>query len=188
MLRNLVSFFSLSTFLILLAPSLAQANMQGVILQPSFLYYSWDEKLEGVDDSRLTGTYYDIRLGYTMSSGLYFGGIYSHMNRDSGGSARERTSYGASLGYRNGGYFLLGHLFFSSEYKRGSNDTLKDGKGFQVDFGYLFNVTSAFYAGPQVTYRNISYDSRNTGSGANTTLSDTKHTEILPYFTFAFVF
>lgn len=163
------------------------STAQDIMFGPSLLYYTWDETFEGSSDSELTATYMDFKLGAKVTTNVYVGGIYSTMTRESNGNERKRTGLGPSVGLMSGGLFLIAHYLLNVEYVRSNSDTLEEGSGLQVDFGYLSSIGSNVYVGPQLTWRSFSYKKHNQG-GSTSTLSDTKHTETVPYLALAFMF
>lgn len=160
----------------------SQANL---VFSPAFFYKNYEDKTNSTRNE-VTETYYDIKLGYVMTSGLYLGGLYSAMTREINENEVERTSYGAGVGYYSNGWFLMGHYVIDSEYETSPGNKHIEGSGFQLDVGHWFNVSSQIYVGPQLTYRSISYDKYQTNS---TTVSlEMKSTEFLPYISLALMF
>jgi len=156
----------------------------GLMFSPSYMFWSYEDKSNGSTIAEVTAQHLDVRLGYIMQGGIYAGGLYSNMNREDSSTDRKRTSYGASLGIVYNQFFIIGHYLLSSEYETASGTTLEDGTGFQIDIGYLFNVTGSFYAGPQVAIKNIDYDKIN----GNKVSADTSVSETMPYVTLAFIY
>ena len=152
---------------------------------PSLFYKTSEEGPSGSETER-TETYYDIRLGYGMTTGLYFGGIYSGMTHEINDVEFTRSSYGASIGYVSDGWFLMGHYFIKSEYEVGSNAKYTDGSGFQADVGYWFKAFSQLSIGPQITYRTLSYEKLESG-GASVD-AEYEHKEFMPYLSLALIF
>src|SRR5512135_1853518 len=113
---------------------------QGLMFSPSLMYYSYDDRDNGGNLAQVTGQYLDLRLGYVMPYNLYFGGLYSMMDRKDGTTDRKRTSYGPSIGVVYNGFELIGTYIFSSQYVEDSGTTLQKGSGIQIDLGYFFNV------------------------------------------------
>ncbi len=97
------------------------------------------------------------KIGYTLSNGLYVGGVYDSRNDEANGSKNERSSLGATIGYHNSGWFIDGSYYFSSTLKLASGTELKEGSGFGVDLGKNFDVTSNLYLGLQVSYKSFTY-------------------------------
>lgn len=156
-----------------------------LIFSPSLFYKTFEDDYSGTKDE-ITETYYDVRLGYVLPSGLYFGGIYSGMTRDRSNNEYKRSSYGGSLGYYQAGWFLMLHYFITSEYEIAADTKYIEGSGFQGDVGYWFNMASQFYIGPQLSYRTLSYDKiESNGVEAS---SDLKSTDLLPFISLALIF
>lgn len=146
-------------------------------------------------------TYIDLRLGYLMPGGFYLGGIYGI---DSGTGRSESTTttdtdrsasrLGASVGFVMGGFNLLGHYFLTAQEsdKRSSTVTDKytEGSGMQLDIGWSFPLTGTILFGPQITWSNMTYKSRERTSGGatTTTTKDYNRTEIRPHLAFWFMF
>lgn len=159
----------------------------GLIFSPSVFYKNYTDEFGAGNKVETTETFYDIKLGYALSNGLYFGGLYSGMTRDQNDVKQSRSSYGASLGYVSGGWFLMGHYLLSSEYKIGSDVTYTGGTGFQADLGHWFRIANQFFIGPQVTYRTWTYSDLKTDSGTQSA-SGVKGSELLPFISLAVMF
>ncbi len=95
--------------------------------------------------------YYDAKLGFA-SEGLYLGGIYSARGMED----NNRTSYGVSVGYHSGGFFIDGNYFIASSIDRGTT-TLQQGSGFGADLGYNWMMSSSFYMGLELSYKSFTY-------------------------------
>ncbi|KYG65411.1 hypothetical protein AZI87_12780 [Bdellovibrio bacteriovorus] len=172
--------FHLFSFVVLFATalgSLAEArSSSGVLLTANaFMYNSTVEDDSTSSDSKTA--IYDIKLGYLQGNGFYLGGIYTKRDQ-SGSSDADGSAMGASIGYFGAsGFFLKGHYLVSAE-----NGNLKEGSGFQGDFGYISEVSSSVIVGVELTYRSIEYKETN---GAD---SKTKVSELFPMLTVGFVF
>ena len=92
----------------------------------------------------------------TYFGSLYVGAVYDSRTDDSGSSKTERTGYGATIGYHQGGWFIDGSYYVSSTIKFGTVE-LTEGSGFGVDVGRNFDVMSNVFLGLQVSYRSFSY-------------------------------
>ncbi len=173
----------------------------GVALSPTISHISTttrdsNDTPETKDDE--TTTYIDLRLGYIMPGGLYFGGIYGlengTFNTTTADGERSASRIGASLGFIMGGFNLIGHYFLSAQEveKRSSTtkDTYTDGSGLQIDIGWAFPLTGTIMFGPQLTWSNMTYKKRE-HTVNNTTTDSAKNyvrTEIRPHFAFWFMF
>lgn len=184
--RNLVRLFIFVSLLV--GSPFASAEL---IFSPSLFYKTFTDEFGSGSRRSTNETFYDVKLGYALSNGLYFGGIYSGMTRRerAGGPANnfERSSYGASIGYVSGGWFLMGHYLIASDYKLGDNLTFTGGDGFQVDVGHWFQVAGQLYLGPQLTYRTWSYSDVKTPAGTQG-VSGVKGSEFLPFLALALRF
>lgn len=120
---------------------------------------------------------YDVKLGYLTGSGLYLGGIYTSRNH-SGTLSDSGSATGLSVGYLGeAGFFIMGHYYLTA-----TNGDYSNGSGYQADFGYLTEVSGAFYVGVELTYRDLTYKKF---QGADTTY---ELTEMFPMLTLGFIF
>lgn len=103
-------------------------------------------------------TILNLKAGYTMPSGLYFGGIYDSRTDQANSSKDERTGYGATIGYHNAGWFIDGSYFISSTYKLSSGTELTEGSGYGIDLGKNFDLTANIYLGLQLSYKSFTYN------------------------------
>lgn len=118
-----------------------------------------DESYDGttVGTTETTRTILDLKAGYVMPSGLYFGGIYDSRTDQVGSSKTERTGVGATVGYHNMGWFIDGSYYLTSEIKLSSGTKLESGSGFGVDVGKNFDVLQNVYLGLQIAYKSLEY-------------------------------
>lgn len=156
-----------------------QALAQQIVFSPGLFYHASEETNTGTDSER-TQTFYDIKLGVTLSNNIYLGAIYASDTEDVGSGDIARTSYGATVGYMQpSGWYLLGHYFISSEVEFSGGGEYGDGSGFQFDVGYMFQFGNSFYVGPQLSYKTFEYGEATAG-GATTDIDDTDATDFLP--------
>jgi hypothetical protein len=99
---------------------------------------------------------YDVKLGYILVEGLYFGAEYSvrtqsatstNLNSSTGNAAAFGGGYFWGNGFNLRAYYRLNEL--SGDYKSGS--------GFQADLGYMINMSSSFYLGFLVSHRQVTF-------------------------------
>ena len=113
----------------------------------------------------------NVKAGYIMGSGLYLGGIYdSRADETTTGTTTtksQRTSYGATIGYHNSGWFIDGSYFLSSTYKPSSGSDYTSGSGFGIDLGHNWDLTANIYLGLQLAYKSITYTKHGTVSETN---------------------
>lgn len=134
----------------------------------------------------------DFRIGYIApATGLWLGGMYT-MERAtvSTNSEFSGSGYGPSVGFLRNGFNFIGTYVLSAERtytNSGVTTKYRDGKGYQLDFGYYFLITQGFGLGPQFTYKTIKYSKTQVGAAAET--SDTRDvTSLEPYLAFFFLF
>lgn len=160
----------------------AQAQ-QGILFNPSILFYSYEDKDSGGVVAKVDAQYVDVKLGLIVSNGIYLGGLYSQMKREDGNIDRERSLYGLGGGWVYSRFYIMAHMILSSDFEISTSDKLSKGRGLQFDLGYWFYVTGSLYAGPQIVHREIDYDKKN-GTG----VQGTKSEETVPYLSVAFIF
>lgn len=148
-----------------IAPSLSQAagTDGGFMIGASIM--KLDDSTDGpnLGTAESSTTLLSAKLGYTLGSGLYFGGVYDSRTDESNGSKTERSGMGATLGYHKSGWFIDGSYYLSATMKLAGGTELKEGSGFGVDVGKNFDVTNNLYLGLQVSYKSFTY----TKAGAN---------------------
>lgn len=182
-MKNFV--FALS---LLLLSSVASANL---VFSPNIGYYSTstDESTPSTVNREETFTYLDMKVGYVMPMGLYFGGMYSSTSSEScaGGTCSDGSGFniGPTIGYMSA-QGIYAHLTYYIMGEEGDNPKNSGGKGPQIDLGWMFPLSSSFFLGPQLTYRSIEYDTREENSISADT--DEKDTVIAPYISLWFMF
>jgi hypothetical protein len=186
---KIVTKISVALAMLVGSNSLAAESGAGVTLFPSFFYSSSTDEL--TTKTETNNLFLNLRLGYTMSSGLYLGGIYEMENSESKTTSTaksEQSAYGASVGYVSN-FYVIGSYFLSAEIKgSGGITSYTTGTGFGADLGYTF-MMGKWGFGPELSYKSITYEKTKAANGRETTLSK-KYTssDIIPYFAFKFVF
>lgn len=159
----LLSLFGIVALSLTLLPIQSQAASGGASGGHSFLvglsFMQLSQTTEGpnLGTTDSTSTILNGKIGYILSDGLYFGGIYDSRTDTTNGAKNERTGYGASIGYHNMGWFIDGSYFISSTYKLSGGVELSAGSGFGADVGKNFDLTSNIYLGLQISYRSFTY-------------------------------
>ena len=144
----------------LAAPSDANAQAaSGNGFKIGISFFKLDTSTDGANLGNYDGsvTLLNGKIGYTMPSGLYFGGIYDARTDENNGAKAERTGFGGSVGYHNGGWYIDGALYISSTDKLSGGTELKEGTGFGVDLGHDFDLTPNIYLGLQLSYKSFTY-------------------------------
>lgn len=135
-----------------------------IVFAPSVSYISEEQENAGVSVGEYTKSFYDFRLGYLHSSGLYLGGMYSMFSYDSGFN-QKGFAVGPTIGFSHySGFYALFTYFLMAELDVDATTTMTDGMGPQIDIGWAFPITSMFHLGPQITYRSITFDKADPGS------------------------
>lgn len=116
---------------------------------------------------------YDAKLGYA-SQGLYLGGIYSGRGQED----NNRTAYGVTVGYHDGGFYIDGNYFIAASLKLASS-TLQKGSGFGADIGYNWMISNMFYMGLELSYKSFTYTEVDT-SGTLTDEDNKEKSEMYP--------
>lgn len=180
-MKNLLLFV-----LITATASWAQARgyvggMSGVLLSFNGFLYNQTRDPDPGSSSDDNLYIYDVKLGYLDGNGLYLGGIYTSRNHNGSAiSSEDGNALGASIGYvGESGFYIMGHYYLSA--KLGDH---KDGTGYQGDFGYMTDVSGAFYVGVELTYRNLTYKKNDADPSQNSYSAR----EIFPMLTAAFIF
>lgn len=124
---------------------------------------------------------YDAKLGYA-SQGLYLGGIYSGRSQEDD----NRTAYGVTVGYHDGGFYIDGNYFISASVKLASS-TLQKGTGFGADIGYNWMVSDMFYMGLELSYKSFTYTEVD-NSGTLTDEDNKEKSEMYPMINVGFAF
>ena len=159
--------------IILVATSVASAT---IVFSPSFSYMTEKTENAGTTASEYTKSFYDFRLGYLHSSGLFLGGMYSMSSYDRGFN-QKGFAVGPTIGFSHySGFFALFTYFLMAELDVDATNTMTDGMGPQIDIGWAFPITSMFHLGPQITYRSITFDKIDPSS----TSIDVTQSDIVP--------
>ncbi len=175
-------FFLLSSSL-----SLAAGGMRSAVNFGIAVFYKTESWESQNTTTSATVTDYDLKLGYVMPTGLYFGGIYSgESSKFNVGNEDRASQSGVSLGYfSDNGLFALGHYFLSADYDSGSTK-YSPGSGVGIDFGYLSMISQMFYVGVEFSYKSLTYTKIKT---ASTELSETTKRSLLqPFLHVGFTF
>lgn len=159
-MRTTVTKYLLGLFITICAITLTstQADAAGEAFRLGLSATKLDTSYDGPGfggSSENSLTILGLKAG-TYLGRLYVGGVYDSRTDESGSSKTERTGYGATVGYHQGGWFIDGSFYLSSTIKSGSVE-FQEGSGFGVDVGRNFNVMSNVFLGLQVSYRSFSY-------------------------------
>ncbi len=133
----------------------ADGSIGGLVFFPSLSVKQETGTLGGDQSALLT----DLRFGYIIPSGFYFGFMYSHTSTI-GSTGISQTSLGNSIGYFYnqlsivGTYYLTSH---SRETVTSNSVSRTEGSGYQFDFSYLFPVDAQIFIGPVLTYRALTF-------------------------------
>lgn len=150
------------------APTTSSASTDsGFMLGLSVMRLSTSYDGPQLGNGESTTTLLNGKIGYTMPTGLYFGGVYDLRTDENGGAKQERSSLGASLGYHSGGWFIDGSYYLSSAIKIPGGSELKEGSGFGVDVGRNFDIAQNVYLGVQVSWKSFSYKKFNSAEVTN---------------------
>lgn len=176
-----MKFFSKVLFLSFLGISTGNAaagSLSGFIINPN-LFYQSSSTDTGSSTTNWTATYIGMKVGYAMSSGLYFGGGYDSVSTTSTSTTTD-TMLSADLGYFMGSWSFIGSYILSATDEQSTTSKNK-GTGMGLAIGYAFMMGNWGF-GPQLLYSAISYD-KTESSGVEATLSpSTKETNIMPRF------
>ena len=146
-----------------------------VYFTPSLFYMKYEVEQGSTAESELS--IYNFKLGMTLASGLYVGGVYDMEAMDD----NDRTSYGLGVGYIKDGWNLHFTYFLSSERESGSSEYTGTGMNFEI--GYLFPLGS-WSLGPTLRYRMFTYDEYDDAS----INPERDENRFLPYVTLQFMF
>jgi hypothetical protein len=150
----------------------------------SYMEQSYDDGIQSLD-SKLTMI--DLRFGYVLDMGLYFGGLYSLQDQDLLTDSSD-SFFGTSVGYScECGCFaaLTYYLYGEKDFTDGSRK-LADVEGFQLDVAYTLPVTDSFRLGPQLTYHHYRFNESQVAGIAQA--ADVEVRDLTPYFALVFVF
>ena len=116
-------------------------------------------------DTNNTLLIYDLKIGYLMEN-IYVGFIHDNKTVSSNGGDDKRTGNGFTVGYHNQGWFGDFNYFMSMDREIGATK-LSKGTGMGLDFGYNAMVGSNFFAGAQLSYKQITYTEVNSVAQTN---------------------
>lgn len=182
----MLNFFiktSLVVFIMLvlsLSAEAARSSSSGIIVTANAYMYNTTTEVTPGSRTESTSSIYDFKLGYLSGSGIYLGGIYTLRRSEISNVVTDGNATGGSLGYvASSGIFLKGHYLASAEH-----GSYKEGTGYQVDLGYLSNVTGPLLIGVELTYRSLSYKKDTDSAGIDKVVK----TELMPLLSLGFVF
>jgi hypothetical protein len=167
----------------------------GVKLGLSYMMYNIKQNPQPAVDGTVSGTdsegkqsYLDLKLGLSQSE-IYYGLIYSTAGRDTLGLSSKRTMMGVTLGYHNSGFFLDGSYYLTGKKtdEFNSGDSLENGSGYGIDFGYDVMVGSNVYLGVQISYRDLSFG-KYTPAGGTQVSTTWKQNELYPMLNLGIMF
>ncbi|MEN0057342.1 MAG: hypothetical protein AAGB31_00800 [Bdellovibrio sp.] len=161
--------------------TMAQARTSsGVLFTGNVYMYNTTEEHTPGSKVDTKSSIYDLKLGYLNGDGLYLGGLYTLRNHDSGSTSEDGKALGLSLGYIGANsFFIKGHYIVSAD-----KGNYKEGSGYQVDLGYITNITGSFLVGVELTYRSIEYKKNDSISG----FDKMKKEELFPMLTVGLLF
>ncbi|MBK9295073.1 MAG: hypothetical protein IPM57_11655 [Oligoflexia bacterium] len=146
----LALFFSLSS---------AKAEQgSGFVIFPSVGWQQQNGYLAG--DQNIFGM--DIRAGYKIPSGFYFGLIYSNYS-SSGTNSVSQSRLGNTVGYFLDIFTFAASFFLvasSTETTPAASVLRTEGTGFQFDLAVTFPIASFFNFGPVLSFKSITYNKR----------------------------
>jgi hypothetical protein len=169
----------------------AADDKAGFQINPSVMY-SFADTTEGTTAGIAT-TRADVGLGYKFSGPFYVGGTYSYYSAAGTGSTTGKdtaTGYGPTVGLQSKGFRLHVTYFVGGSREDDLGNSLTkytSGSGYAAAISYLFNVSSSFALGPELTYRSIKYTKKQVGAGAETSVDHTD-TDLSPYIALSFKF
>lgn len=125
-----------------------------------------------------TLSFFDVKLGYLLSSGLYFGGIYTSMSNTpgfgGGTTVDTMTGYGATAGFHKAGFVFDVSYYISSTYTLPGNVTYTQGTSTLAYLGYKMMIGNGFNIGFGYAYYSLGYTQQTTNgvsTAQNTTLT-----------------
>lgn len=135
-------------FITLFVPQLALA---GFSLNPSYGAFK--------SDSDNSAAQLEFRLGYTFDFGLFVGGFYTLGSEKFLEDASEYY-IGPMIGYEYKGiYGLLGYILAGEQDLKSGGIKYTSATGIQATLGYRMLVAEDVYLGPELTLRDVSFDS-----------------------------
>jgi hypothetical protein len=101
---------------------------------------------------------FDLRVGYRMATGWYFGMIRTQTT-SSGSNAISQEAVGNSVGYFYGPFSVIGSYFLRAKLEEKGTVVRNDGDGTQLDFSYQFAVPAlvGLSVGPTLSYTSFTY-------------------------------
>jgi hypothetical protein len=139
--------FKKCLFLLIFLPQMAFAGFE---LQASYGTYK--------DNSALGMGQLELRVGHSFDFGLFLGAFYS-LGSDKYIQHANQYFVGPMVGYQWRGIYTMAGYMLTGESDQASGGT-KYGKngGYQVTLGYRLMLIEDVFLGPELTYRNVSYD------------------------------
>lgn len=164
--------------------ALADGAPAGIILFPSISVHRESNQQYGDQN----GFPYDLRAGYIIANGVYFGALYTNQSV-SGLYSRSETSLGNTIGYFTSNASILFSYYITSaqsESGPGTSFSRTGGTGFQVDAAMAYPLGWGINIAPMLTYKSLVFDKiENLGVISP---SATVQTSLNPYIGFQYVF
>jgi hypothetical protein len=169
MLKYIVLLFAL-------VPNIATANFE---FSPSLSVFKTDKEE--------SSSQVELRMGYTFESGLYAGGYYS-IASDRFIEYVNQYYLGIHLGYSYKGlYALAGYALTGEQDFVSGGVKYSRPEAYSATLGYRMEVTTNVFLGPEFTWRQVEYTSREV-QGVPQGDTGRKDTHVLPSITLQFIF
>jgi hypothetical protein len=170
----------------IIAPVIAfAADDAGIIVLPSVTYRQQSGTLGG-DEGVLS---VDLRGGYKIASGLYFGVIYQSTS-GSGARSINGSAIGDSIGYFYGYFSLIASYYLTAKNTENTPTDYvarTEGSGIQVDAAITIPIASGLSFGPMLTYQNMTYNKRQDTTGLILQAQQSE-SYLYPFIAFAYQF
>jgi hypothetical protein len=168
------------------------SNDSGFVIMPQGIYYFYSQNTGTT--TTVTRWSFDGSLGYHFTM-FYVGGEYNYDQNSTSFSNSNPTStdtykaYGLQAGILTDNVtFLITYFIGSTATTQGGTTSEKDynnGSGYEVTAGYLFDVTSQFFVGPEFQYRSLTYTGLTNGQPIGTNYI---YTTLIPMIAFKYNF
>jgi hypothetical protein len=157
----------------------------GVIIFPTLTYIQKAGTLGGDEETFSL----DVRAGYRIPSGFYFGMIY---NNTSGASTTSVSgnALGNSLGYFSGMFSVIASYYLNAQMTEATSTAYvqrSQGTGLQLDIALTLPLTPDLFIGPVLTFKDMTY-SKTTDINGFISNAGQSESFVYPYFGIYYLF
>ena len=174
---SLVKFLVVIILLSFPVSSFGSNGQKGYVLTSSFNFFNTSTESSARPTFKDTDSFVDIKLGYTIDSGFYFGALLTSFSD----SDENRMGYGPMLGFSYMGFFVGASYLINVEHEVTTESLkLRKGTGYTAEVGYSYPWFDHLSVGANITYMSISYSEVEYYTGITSSVTDHKEYFFVP--------